>query len=338
MSYLLEQCHRMILIISIEDDYSTNNVIDWLSLWDRKVLRIDYETSIDKINIKSLNKGFTVSFTYKNNKYSFNEFSSFWFRKGKLNFNRIINAISKNSSSDIDKGIYSHLLFEELKTVEQYFIYCLEEKHKLGSYYQGDSNKLKSLAIAQSIGLTIPDSFIFSQKEHLGKAFDTSSAGFITKGIQGIISFGLDNLGFNNKTEVVNKTDIEEMGDVFFPSFFQEHIPKLYELRIFYLLGEFYSMAIFSQEDEQTKVDFRNYNYKKPNRTVPYKLPKGIEKKLDSFMKRMDLDTGSIDMIVTPDLEYIFLEVNPVGQYGMTSIPCNYYLDEKIAKYLANAN
>jgi hypothetical protein len=30
----------------------------------------------------------------------------------------------------------------------------------------------------------------------------------------------------------------------------------------------------------------------------------------------------------------VFLEVNPTGQYGMVSDPCNYYLDKKIAEYL----
>lgn len=30
----------------------------------------------------------------------------------------------------------------------------------------------------------------------------------------------------------------------------------------------------------------------------------------------MNLDTGSIDMIVTPELEYVFLEVNPVLRRG----------------------
>lgn len=51
-------------------------------------------------------------------------------------------------------------------------------------------------------------------------------------------------------------------------------------------------------------------------------------------MKKMNLDTGSIDMIVTPELEYVFLEVNPVGQYDMVSVPCNYHLHSKIAKIL----
>ena len=51
-------------------------------------------------------------------------------------------------------------------------------------------------------------------------------------------------------------------------------------------------------------------------------------------MKYVNLNTGSIDMIVTKENEYIFLEVNPVGQFGMVSQPCNYYLEKKITEYL----
>jgi glutathione synthase/RimK-type ligase-like ATP-grasp enzyme len=139
-------------------------------------------------------------------------------------------------------------------------------------------------------------------------------------------------------TDIAHNEDIKEMNEFFFPSLLQINIPKRYELRIFYLAGKFYSMAIFSQQDTQTQLDFRNYNREKPNRNVPYQLPKEIENKLDLFMKAMDLDTGSIDMIVTPELEYVFLEVNPVGQYDMVSVPCNYFLHEKIAKYLNYGN
>lgn len=327
----------MILIISIKEDYSTNNVIDWIYHNQNNVLRINHEESIKNLEIIFNNDNYKILFEYNKKQYSINDFLSFWFRKGKLNFNSILANISHNFNKEIKKEVFSHLLNEELNTIEQFIIYSLEQAKKLGSYYQGDTNKLKSLAIAQQIGLSIPDSFIFSQKNQL-KTLIQKSEDFITKGVQGILSFGTDTIGFNNKTELVNNSDVDEMSNKFFPSFFQNNIKKLYELRIFYLLGEFYSMAIFSQDDEQTKVDFRNYNLKNPNRTVPYKLPKDIERRLVLFMQKMNLDTGSIDMIVTPELEYVFLEVNPVGQYGMTSIPCNYYLDEKIAQYLSDEN
>lgn len=92
-------------------------------------------------------------------------------------------------------------------------------------------------------------------------------------------------------------------------------------------------MAIFSQNDSQTKIDFRNYNHSTPNRNVPYKLPEELEHKLTNLSKKIGINCGSIDMIVTKNDDYIFLEINPIGQFGMVSNPCNYYLHEKIALF-----
>jgi len=53
-------------------------------------------------------------------------------------------------------------------------------------------------------------------------------------------------------------------------------------------------------------------------------------------MKAVNLNTGSLDFIKSTDGEYVFLEVNPAGQFGMTSASCNYYLHKEIANYLTN--
>ena len=71
-----------------------------------------------------------------------------------------------------------------------------------------------------------------------------------------------------------------------------------------------------------------------PNRYEPYNLPKKVEIKLKVLMEQLGLNTGSIDMIKALDDNYYFLEVNPSGQFGMTAMPCNYPLYEKIAEYL----
>ena len=95
-------------------------------------------------------------------------------------------------------------------------------------------------------------------------------------------------------------------------------------------------MAIFSQNNEKTKLDFRNYDYSFPNRKTPFILPSKIEKKIRNFMNFIKLNCGSLDLILTPNSEYVFLEVNPVGQFGMVSSPCNYELEKKIANKLIN--
>ncbi len=134
-------------------------------------------------------------------------------------------------------------------------------------------------------------------------------------------------------TEDVENTDLDTS---FFPSLIQEKIDKLFELRIFYLHGDFFSMAIFSQNDKKTNTDFRKYNHDKPNRQVPFSIPKSVSDKLTLLMQKLKLNSGSIDMVVTKNYEYVFLEINPVGQFGMVSGPCNYKIEKKIAQYLSN--
>lgn len=89
-----------------------------------------------------------------------------------------------------------------------------------------------------------------------------------------------------------------------------------------------YTMAIFSQLDPDSTLDFRevDVNGAHPNRMAPYKLPRIVRLKIDKLMKKLKLESGSIDMIVTPDNEYYFLEVNPVGQFNFVSELCNYYI------------
>ncbi len=93
-------------------------------------------------------------------------------------------------------------------------------------------------------------------------------------------------------------------------------------------------MAIFSQLDELTRIDFRNYNYTTPNRCVPYTLPKYIEDKLHQLMCDLNLNTGSIDLIFTESDKYYFLEVNPVGMFSPMTWPLNYHIEKDIALHL----
>ena len=323
----------MVLIKSIQNEQTTCDVIDWLLYYGNTVIRINEDEKITDLqfSIDSKNK-INCIVTFGNRKINLSNVSSFWFRKGEIDIDIVIH--SNSAATQLLKEINEHLS-EECICIKQFLHFLLKNKKNLGSYYKKGANKLISLYVAQSIGLKTPQTLISSKRDELS-AFYNSQTSCITKSIQDVLCFNISNEYHFTSTSIVTKNEIDQMDNSFFPSQLQENIPKRYELRIFYLLGEFYSMAIFSQQDEQTQVDFRNYNNKKPNRNVPFKLPSKIESKLDLFMKKMNLDTGSIDMIVTPELEYIFLEVNPVGQYDMVSVPCNYYLHEKIAKFLNN--
>ncbi len=135
-------------------------------------------------------------------------------------------------------------------------------------------------------------------------------------------------------TKNVELNEIESFPEKFPLTLFQEQIDKILELRVFYLKGKMWTSAILSQQQENTLVDCRNYDIEKMNRVIPYTLPKDIEAKINSFMKIISMDTGSIDILVSNKNEYYFLEVNPGGQFTGYSEICNYNLEMKIAKHL----
>jgi len=115
----------------------------------------------------------------------------------------------------------------------------------------------------------------------------------------------------------------------------QHHIDKYFEIRTFFYNNRFYSTAILSQQNEKTKIDFRKYDLKNPNRNLFFKLPTEYETKIKKLMRYFSIDTGSFDTIVERNTNrLIFLEVNPVGQFGGLSFNTNTYIEKDIAEYI----
>ncbi len=53
------------------------------------------------------------------------------------------------------------------------------------------------------------------------------------------------------------------------------------------------------------------------------------------LMKALKINFGAIDMILTPEGEYVFLEVNPNGQWGwiekLTGMPISQVIDDVVS-------
>jgi hypothetical protein len=107
---------------------------------------------------------------------------------------------------------------------------------------------------------------------------------------------------------------IESEGFIPTPSIFQPYVAKEFELRIVVVGKKLFACAIHSQQSVRSREDWRRYDLEHTPHE-PYTLPDDIATKLLLLMERLGLVFGSIDMIVTPSGEYIFLEVNPNGQF-----------------------
>jgi glutathione synthase/RimK-type ligase-like ATP-grasp enzyme len=70
---------------------------------------------------------------------------------------------------------------------------------------------------------------------------------------------------------------------------------------------------------------------------VQVELPKAIQRKLLCFMKRAGLQYGAIDLIETPGGDFVFLEVNPSGQWEWIVVLAGLPIPQAVADMLATA-
>ena len=224
-------------------------------------------------------------------------------------------------------------LTREYRKFSDFLMSCFESRRWLGSPRTASPNKPAVLRQAVRAGLAIPATLITTERAALLELAARHGA-IVSKPIAETILFTGGGATHPLYTSIVGPELIARLPERFPPTLFQELVAKDYELRVFFLDGESHAMAIFSQQDPQTAVDFRRYNHQRPNRRVPYRLQPATEAAIAALMKALSLDTGSLDLLHTPDGRDVFLEVNPVGQFGMVSHPCNYHLERKVAEQL----
>ena len=311
----------MILIVTKQTDISTYEVIRWLEYFGAKYTLINDNTKV-KWHELIINNDKTEFKFYKNNVFmSSYDYHVCWMRRFLIRFD--FNVYSKYTEVTENLKI-------EAETIIDYIHFQFETKKSLGTFFNKNANKLQALELAKKAGLLIPNSSVITNINSLKKSDNKQ----ITKVIGPGFPFSVENKKYGCSTELVNLKKISENEINLFPSLIQTAINKRYEIRVFYLDGKMYGMAIFSQKDSKTKVDFRNYNYENPNRCVPFSLPNMLKKQIKKFMRSYNLNTGSLDFIYTTDHKFVFLEVNPVGQFDFLSKRCNYSIEKEIAQFL----
>lgn len=316
----------MILIISSEPNYSTDKVMKLLAHYRQPVKRIRMPTYSEEIKE-------WINFILPNQKYLTKTeiLRSCWF-----NCNQFYIKDSFSSDEQIDSTICDHLS-TDLNILFNNFYYTNRESIKFLNKPPGSGSKILNLNRAKEAGLKTPKTWIVTRKEQLRVILNNCNVitKAIDKGIRIENEFYISNA---LRTKRVNVGDLNDFADSFYPCLIQEEIEKDIEIRVIYLNGEVYAGAIFSQSNETTLIDFRNYCSYAPPRIVPFYLPDIVIGKLIVFMKSIEQNFGSIDMIMSKKGEYYFLECNPLGQYEFISEPCNFNIERQIVKFLSNAN
>lgn len=188
--------------------------------------------------------------------------------------------------------------------------------HDYGARQYGE-NKIVQLCAARKVGLSIPDTLFSQDQESIvrfvaeieqqgGQAIYKT---FAPASWQGDVSTRVKETTCVSSSVLSAKKSLSLV-----PGIYQRRIDKDFELRV-NLFGEnAITVAINSQADERSSLDWRglpNFN----GFVRPFVLPEDMRLKCVALLHEIGLTMGCIDIVVDKDGAYQFLEVNQQGQF-----------------------
>lgn len=320
----------MILIFTENISYSARYVARHL-LKMKQNFEVFLESDFIGFNY-DLNASHNNVSVYRNGKFlcKYDEIRSIWAHRSEITIEKSYYGTSE------EEQIY---LKRHHDTQVQSIQHLLHQKKCLGRFGKLNFNKLVFLDACKQLQIPIPKTLVTKKKSELIQFFNDLENGMIVKSLarnfHHCVSISeKEQVWQHGITNEVKENDLDGIPDEFDLSLFQEKLDKKYELRVFYLDGMCFSQIIFSQKYAFSEVDYRQGLGGSEMRQCNFNLPEKIKEQIKRLMNFLDLNIGCIDLVVTKQHEYVFLEVNPSGIFTDMMDNCNYDMHHEIAKYL----
>lgn len=197
-------------------------------------------------------------------------------------------------------------------------------------------NKLHQLRTAGRLGFPVPRTLIGNEPRRVLDFFEACEGQVISKRAAHLVTFrgGEKTTPF---TVQMRRRDLANVGSVrHAPAVFQENVPKDIELRVTVVGDEVYPAAIRSQESVRWQVDWRHTrDFGGAGFYSVAQLPQEVSRRCVALIRELGLTFGAIDLIRTPQGAYVFLEVNPNGQWAWVADYTGLPIGQAIARLLA---
>lgn len=166
------------------------------------------------------------------------------------------------------------------------------------------SRKMWQLQLAVQLGMRVPRTCMTSSPERAREFVAAEGGAAIFKPFSATPETW-------RETRPVRDCDLELMDNVrLAPVIFQELVPGV-DVRVT-IVGDDVFAAEIRGDDSAYAFDFRV----DPSPTITaHTLPSQVEEPLMAMMRRLGIRYGAADFRITPDGDYVFLEVNPAGQW-----------------------
>ena len=194
-------------------------------------------------------------------------------------------------------------------------------------------HKLAQLQLAAGLGFRVPPSLITNDPAELVRFYEEHGGQLISK-------LASPAVFWTEPRIAVRYTRPVELADLGYaatmlrhaPMLFQPRIAKALELRVTVVGDRVFAAAIDSQRNPRTAVDSRG-DFTRTHYEA-HALPPAVEARCRALTERSGLGFATIDLIVEPDGDHVFLELNPSGQYLWIEERTGLPISEAIAELL----
>ena len=174
--------------------------------------------------------------------------------------------------------------------------------------------KAYQLELAAELGIDTPKTLISNVPADIRDFYQDCKGQMIAKPVRSghMVQDGIDHAVYTTK---INATDLASLDDASnSPTIFQELLPKRYDVRVTVVGRRIFAAAIDSQADPNASIDWRRtLNPQLPHHAIT--LPKRVRTQICGLMDALDLQYGALDYVLTPEGQFVFLEINPNGQW-----------------------
>lgn len=191
---------------------------------------------------------------------------------------------------------------------------CIPEKRWLNSPQRNRaaSSKLWQFEQARQVGLRLPKTLVSNNWQEVIDTFSSDKIIYKMTESGRLPTAAGDTFVY---THVFNRSlSALPTNSLPFPGIWQEYVPKKREWRVTIAGERAFPVAIYTSTD--AKDDWRRLQTDEGH--VQFKahdFPAPILEQCHALLKRLNLRFGAFDFIETPRGDYVFLEVNPNGQF-----------------------
>lgn len=301
------------IFISNQYDISTEYLIDKFKKFEVDFLRINSE-DINRYDFE-FNPKFGTTIHFNNISYDLSKVISVYFRRTPTTFNTNDNLLDKpyliNERRHFFEGIYNSINAKWINPMFQ--------------TYSGE-RKLMQLNLAHKFGFEIPETIVTNKLKDAHNFLKLHEECIIKP-----ISHGLQQRGddfFSIYTSLINNEILSgfNLSDTFdTPIFLQKRIENKRDIRVTLVGKEVFAVEI--EKSDKNEVDWRKPKIEK--KYLIHQLPEMLKERLISINNHLGLIYSAIDLIITPFGKYVFLEINPVGEWG--------WLEKEIGLNISNS-